>query len=211
VTALPNAGAIAPSDATVDRILDAAMAQFVDFGIKRTTVDNVAMRAGLSRVTVYRRFARKSELVSAVILRELQAFLADFQAAIAKQPTIEDQLVEGFVLTLRAARTHPLITRILATEPETILPELTIRGGPFLRAAREFLAMSTGAPVGRLVAEDVDAVAEIFVRLVASFVLTPDGGVRLDDDARARAYARRHLAPLLGTIRAGSARKTRRG
>lgn len=195
------AGTTLPGDATTRRILDAAMAQFLDFGLRRTTIEDVAVRAGVSRVTVHRRFGRRSDLVQGVMLRELERFIAEFRAALAPLPTLEEKLVEGFVVTLRTARTHPLITRILATESDTLLPELTVRGGPFLTAACTFLVDFTRDDAEGYVEEDVAAIGEIFIRLVASFVLTPHGVTPVGDDASARAFARRHLAPLLRTAR----------
>jgi AcrR family transcriptional regulator len=177
------------------------MAQFLDFGVRRTTVEDVAVRAGVSRVTVHRRFGRKDDLVQGVIMRELATFLREFDAALAPLPTLEEKLVEGFVVTMRAARTNPLIERVLKTEPEALLPELTIRGGPFLAAALAYLVAAARAGQERFVEEDVAAVGEIFIRLIASFTLTPSSAVRLDEDRRARDYARRYLAPLLTTMR----------
>jgi AcrR family transcriptional regulator len=195
------AGAHDPADPTTERILDAAMAQFIDFGLRRTTVEDVALRAGVSRVTVHRRFGRKSDLIQGVMLRELSRFLREFDAAISPLPTLEDKLVEGFVVTLRLARSHPLITRLLATEPEVFLPELTVRGGPFLAGAVAFLVSSTKTEAAEYEGSDVAAIGEIFVRLVASFLLTPQTVAPIDDDPSARRYAQRHLAPLLRTAR----------
>ena len=39
--------------------------------------------------------------------------------------------------------------------------------------------------------------AEIVIRLIVSFLLTPKVGIDLDDDVRARAFARRYLRPML--------------
>ena len=205
-----RAAAHAPADATTERILDAAMAQFIDFGLRRTTVEDVAVRAGVSRVTVHRRFGRKSELIQGVMLRELSRFLQEFDAAISPLPTLEDKLVEGFVVTLRIARSHPLITRLLATEPEVLLPELTVRGGPFLAAATSYLVAHTKGEAAEYEEKDVAALGEIFVRLVASFLLTPQTVAPIGDDASARRYAQRHLAPLLRTARRRPAAKRAR-
>ena len=191
----------APADESTERILDAAMAQFLDFGLRRSTVEDVAVRAGVTRVTVHRRFGRKSDLIQGLLLRELSRFLKEFDAAVSPLPTLEDKLVEGFVVTLRAARSHPLITRILATEPEVLLPELTVRGGPFLQAACAFLVAYTREQAEGYEEADVAAIGEIFVRLVASFLLTPTTVADLGTDAAARRYAQRHLAPLLRTAR----------
>ncbi|QYC44524.1 Transcriptional regulator, TetR family [Nonomuraea coxensis DSM 45129] len=179
-------------DESLGRILDAAYAGMLEQGLRRLTMDDVARRAGLARITVYRRFARKSELIEAVLLRELRRFLRAFEQELAPLPTAAERVVEGFAVTLRLVRAHPLLTRLLATEPETILPQLTVEAGPYLAVARRYLAERLRTEGAR-----ADAVAETYVRIALSFVLTPAGVVPLRDDEDARAYARRHLVPLL--------------
>src|SRR5215469_16060671 len=87
------------------RILDAALAEYLAHGFRRTSVDDVARRAGIGRATIYRRFAARDELVQAVLVRETRRFFADIAAATNELPALADRLVEGFVVGLRKART----------------------------------------------------------------------------------------------------------
>ncbi|MEV6153128.1 TetR family transcriptional regulator [Nonomuraea sp. NPDC052129] len=181
---------------TAGRILDAAYARMLEHGLRRLTVDDVARQAGLSRITVYRRFARKSDLIQGVMLRELHRFLRAFEQAVGPLPTMADRVTEGFAVTLRLVRGHPLLSRLLATEPDMILPHLTLEAGAYLAVARTYLAEHLDTPDG-LDPSDAEAVAEMFIRIALSFVLTPASAIPLDSDDEARAYARRHLVPLL--------------
>ncbi|MFI9557613.1 hypothetical protein [Nonomuraea endophytica] len=70
------------------------------------------------------------------------------------------------------------------------LPHLTPEAGPYLKVAREHLA-------GHLRGPESEAVAEVFIRVTLSFLLTPDSVVPLSSDEEARAFAARHLVPLL--------------
>ncbi|MCQ7029827.1 TetR/AcrR family transcriptional regulator, partial [Escherichia coli] len=63
------------SGEATDRILDGAMSQAEEFGLRRFTMDDVARRVGVSRVTVYRYFPKKDQLIEAILLRELRRFL----------------------------------------------------------------------------------------------------------------------------------------
>lgn len=63
-------------DGAHDQVLDAALALFIESGLRRTTMDDVAGKAGIGRATLYRRFGDKHQLVQAVILRECQQQLA---------------------------------------------------------------------------------------------------------------------------------------
>ncbi|MFI9495823.1 TetR/AcrR family transcriptional regulator [Streptomyces halstedii] len=189
-----------PSDALSEQILDAAREQFMTFGLRRSTVDDVAKRAKVSRVTVYRRIGNKDGLVSACLLREYRRFVGDVDEAVAALPTTEDRLVEGFVAVLRHIREHPLVGGLLRLEPEIMLPFLTLESGPAFLAMRGYLAdrlrdaqRADGRPE-----TDPTPVAELMVRITVSFLLNPVSCFALDDDEQVRAFARRYLLPLLG-------------
>jgi AcrR family transcriptional regulator len=186
-----------PTDPTTERILDAAAALFARAGLRGTTVEDVAREGGVARITVYRRFAQKDRLVDAVLLRECRRVLAELDEAMRAHPTMHERMVEGFVATMRLVRGHPLIGRLLAAEPETLLPYLTLRAGPGIAVARAFLAHRIRD--GRPAEEDdgVEQTAELLVRLTLSFVLTPDSTIAARDDAALRTFARAHLLPLV--------------
>jgi AcrR family transcriptional regulator len=199
LTRLMSTAVTIPSG-TDTRILDAALAEFTEFGLRRVTMDDVARRAGVHRVTIYRRFDGKNALVQAVIQRELHDFLTAFGETMRSVPGgLADRVAEGFVFTLRAIRTNRLLTRLLDIEPETLLPYLTVQAGPILAVASPYLAaMLRAAPdVPAGLDERVDELAETQIRLMLSFALTPDGCIPLADEDQMRAYARRHLVPMI--------------
>ncbi|WP_250293210.1 TetR/AcrR family transcriptional regulator [Streptomyces atroolivaceus] len=192
-------GETPPSDALSEQILDAAREQFMTFGLRRSTVDDVAKRAKVSRVTVYRRIGNKDNLVSACLLREYRRFVSDVDEAVAALPTMEDRLVAGFVAVLKHIREHPLVGGLLRLEPEIMLPFLTLESGPAFLAMRGYLAdrlrhaqRAEGRPE-----TDPTPVAELMVRITVSFLLNPVSCFELDDDEQVRAFARRYLVPLL--------------
>lgn len=182
-----------------EQILDAATAQFQSVGIARSTMNDITRRAGLARMTLYRRFSNKQELVEATLLRETAWFLTDLQREIDAHETIEDKLTEGFAFTVETLRDHELLNRLLETEAESTVPHFTVQGAPLITAAAHFLAgeISRSVPDSRS-HEELLVVAEVTVRLVISFVLTPSMVIDLDDPDVSRAFARNHLGPLLG-------------
>ncbi|MFN3339123.1 MAG: TetR/AcrR family transcriptional regulator, partial [Dietzia sp.] len=117
---------------------------------------------------------------------------------------VETKLTEGFLYTVETLRGHSLLNRLLESEPEVSVPYLTVRGEPLVRSSAEFLAseMSTSLDDSRT-HEELLVAAEVAVRLVISFVLTPSTTIDLDDPDVARDFARRHLGPHL---RAGRGR-----
>jgi AcrR family transcriptional regulator len=188
----------APTDVVGTRILDAAFEQFCLIGIRRSSMEDVAKRAKVGRVTIYRRFESKDKLVSALLWRETRIAVAKVEDAVKGVANPEDRFVEGFVAGMRAVRQHPLLTALLTTEPETALPLLTIKGAAGLELARAFMAQEIRRARADLGLPDTDAdqVAEIFARLTHSLVLTPPTCLPLDDDQRMREFARRHIVPM---------------
>lgn len=180
------------------RILDAALQEYLTHGLRRTSVDDVARRANLGRATIYRRFATRDELVQAVYLREYRRFFAEIAAAVDGLPTVAQRLVEGFVVGVRNARKHPLLTQMLSLEPDASLPLLTTQGGPVLTVLRDFLVQQYLASP-EAVNSDINPVevAEILVRLSISLTLTPETCLPLSTDQEIRETARRYLVPLL--------------
>ena len=192
-------GEAEPDDPIREQILDAATAQFQSVGIARSTMNDITRRAGLARMTLYRRFANKQELVEATLLRETALFLADLQREIDAHDTVEDKLTEGFAFTVETLRDHDLLNRLLETEAESTVPHFTVQGAPLITAAAHFLAGEVSRTVGDSRSyEELLVVAEVTVRLVISFVLSPSMVIDLDDPEVSRAFARNHLGPLLG-------------
>jgi AcrR family transcriptional regulator len=189
----------APLDLVGGRILDAAFEQFCLIGIRRSSMEDVARRAKVGRVTIYRRFESKDKLVSALLWRETRTAIAKVEAAVSAIDDVEDRFVEGFVTGMKAVRRHPLLLAMLATEPETALPLLTIKANAGLEFARAFLAREVRRARKDLRLSEVgcEQVAEIFARLTLSLVLTPETCLPLDDAERTRQFARRHIVPMV--------------
>lgn len=119
------------------QILDAARATVLDFGVRRTTVSEVARRAGLSRMTVYRRYPDGASLMRALMTREFGELLTASLASLSDGVSGRASVVRAAALTVEELLSHPLMLRLLELEPETLLPYLTDRIGRFQQLARE--------------------------------------------------------------------------
>ncbi len=124
---------------TAQRILDAAYALFLDFGFRRMTMEDVAKRVGVSRITIYYRHYRdKDALFQAVALRESRRAMRDIQKQLAALKDPEQIFVEDFLKTALQARRHPLIQRLLETEPEWLLPHITVKSDALFQLALSY-------------------------------------------------------------------------
>jgi TetR/AcrR family transcriptional repressor of uid operon len=187
-------------DEMTARVLDGAYEQFCRMGIRRSTMEDVAKRAGVSRITVYRRFATKDALVEHVVRREFRRYFDRFLIDIEQAGTVADRVVLGFVSALRAIRHNRLIGGLMAAEPDVLVPSMIGDGGRTLAAVQRFVAgqLRREQAAGNVAAEvDVELVAELMARVSASFLLIPSQVVDLDDDEQLRALARKFLVPML--------------
>jgi TetR/AcrR family transcriptional repressor of uid operon len=189
---------VSRTDPTANRILDEAYDAMLAFGVRRVSVEEVARRAGINRITVYRRFATRDALVQAVLAREARALFDTVDAMIRTLPT-EAALAEGFAVILEGVRGHPLVKRTLETEPELVAELLVTQGAPLMVVAREYLAahLREAQRAGHLAPFEVGPVAELMVRITASLLLTPESCIRLTDHGDALSFATRYLLPLL--------------
>ena len=185
-------------DAISERILDAALALAAASGLRHLTMDDVARRAGVGRMTVYRRFATRPALIETLSVRECRRCLASIGAAIDPAAPVQDRATAMFVTVLRVIQEHPLLERLARVEPEALLSELTRDHSAVFRLVRDFLVtlIRTGQDAGELVQGDPELLAEIGLRLGASFVLMPDSVLPLGDEAATREAVLTLLAPM---------------
>jgi AcrR family transcriptional regulator len=187
-------------DPVDERVLNAALAAFLDFGVRRTSMGEIAKRSGVSPATLYRKFAGKDEVVWAVGRREVRRLIAGVDAQIDARASAEDQMVGLFVAFLQGLRQNQLLQRLLATEPEIVLPLLTTQAGPVLALGRAYLADFIGRLHGplNLPPEEVEPAAEMVARVALSMALTPQTCLPVEDEAALRRFARRYLAGIFG-------------
>lgn len=188
-------------DGTLATILDAAYEQFAAVGISSTSMENVARRAGVSRVTVYRHVANRDALVELVLRREFQRYVARYLEQVQSAETAEERIVEGYLSSMLALRTNPLLSGLLDVELDSLVSSMAESAPQVVGMARMFIAhqLRTEQANGEIDASvEVDVVADVLVRVAVSYVLIPSDVVDLDDDAAARAMVRSFVLPLLG-------------
>jgi AcrR family transcriptional regulator len=160
---------------TRERILAAAVEVAGIHGIRRLSVSDVAQAAGVSRPTLYKYFASKDALVAEAVASEAEAFAAQVAAASAPYDDPRDALEVAIATTLRLAREHPLLDRIVRTEPETLLPLLTSDGGPAVPAMREVAEAILADRMPGFTGVERRRTADALTRLLVSYAVSaPD-------------------------------------
>lgn len=191
-TASVSGGVDQNGDATSERILDAALQEAAAVGLARITVEDVVRRAGVSRMTVYRRYPRRDDLVDALVHRETQRFLAAVSDAIERVENPNNGVAEAFTAAIRFAREHPVVRRVGTAEPAAIgdWAELMDMGAAFI--ANYIHGDADGQP-GR----EVRWVADVFARLFFTYISSPPSDPDVSDDEELRQFAHQVLTPMV--------------
>ncbi|GDY30139.1 TetR family transcriptional regulator [Gandjariella thermophila] len=158
-------------------LLDAARACVLAVGFRRTTLTEVARRAGVSRMTVYRRFPDARSLVAALMTREFRGLLdqAAVEAERAAAGGVRQRLVAATVACVHRLVENPLLRTVLELDPELLLPYLVERIGSTQRLAEQFLRerVVAGHRDGSVRRGDADAQARMLFLTAQAVVLAP--------------------------------------
>jgi AcrR family transcriptional regulator len=122
-----------------DVLLDAARECVLDTGVRRTTLSSVARAAGVSRMTLYRRFPDVRSLLAALMTREFGTLLTRARGATSPTARGRERLVAATVDAVCALSVDPLMRSVLANDADLMLPYLVERVGSVQRLAEQFL------------------------------------------------------------------------
>jgi len=177
-----------------DAILDAARAVFEQYGARRANVDDIAAAAGVSRSTLYRRYATKDDLLAAVVMRETDAFLDELDAVAADLPP-QEAVIECFTRGLRIMRDIPVIGRLAQSEPDVIAG--ITDGNHLVLSQSDRIARTLRRSGATMPDDELALAAETLLRLASTYLMTPEGNLDLTDEHAVRDYAKRYLSPLV--------------
>jgi AcrR family transcriptional regulator len=184
-------------DPYAERILEAAHAEVLQFGLRRTSLEDIARAAGVARATLFRRFPNRDALVLALAAREAQRSIAAVDQRVAAIEDPDEFLVTGALAVIHELTASELLARLLVTDTDQIVRLFTVEGGPILRMGRAYMAAhlrrlrDLGAPV----LGDPDLIAELLARLVLSLALNRETVLPLDDDRALEAIVRSTIIP----------------
>ncbi|GLZ34390.1 TetR family transcriptional regulator [Lentzea sp. NBRC 105346] len=153
-----------------DTLLDATRDCVLEVGVRRTKLTDVAKRANVSRMTLYRRFPDVDHLVRALMTREFAALLEQTTGA----GNAREQLVSRSVDAIRLLTANPLMQRVLDLDAELMLPYLVERLGSTQRLVEQFLVdqIRAGHADGSIRTGDAAVQARVVLLTAQSMVLS---------------------------------------
>jgi AcrR family transcriptional regulator len=159
------------------RLLDAALEAATLHGISKLSMGDVARRADLSRQTLYRHYPSKDTLVAAVVTAETSKLIERVVAAALAETEPQASLEAGLLTALTVLRDHPLLDRLVRTEPEALLPLLTTDSSPVMVQVRGVVEaiLTEGNPDLTQEPVAMRRFADVVTRLLISYAVSaPD-------------------------------------
>lgn len=181
------------------RIIDAVLAEPLVVPLRKLALENVARRAGVTRMTVYRRFGSRAHLIEAMFAREVTRFLQGVSAAVDRDAEPTEEIAAGFATGLQLAHSHPVVAHWLARSPGDLLESILAEDAFILAAGSAFIASALRemGPLRASTEVELQRSADLLARLFAALLLMPPASVDLIDPDQARELARKLIAPLI--------------
>ena len=179
-----------------ERVLEAAYVTVARYGMAKTTVEDVAREAGISRATLYRMFpGGRDELFAGMVGREMDRFFLRLAVAVSDAPDLTAMLEVALVEAHRQIFDHAVLQMVLASEPERLLPMITEEEHRIHEYVVGFIRpwLDAEAAAGRVrPGVDLDGATRYVASMGLSIMSTP-GSIDLDDPAAVRGVVEREL------------------
>lgn len=177
---------------TRQRIIEATYACVARWGLAKTTVEDAAREADVSRATVYRYFpGGRDQLIHDVVAWETLAFFLRLYEEVHGATSLEAVMERGIRFAHRSIEEHEVLQRVMQTEPEILLPTLTLESNRIREGIAEFLLPYLHQH-GLADGVDPAQAADFLARMTLSYMSSP-GRWDLDDPVQVRQLVREEL------------------
>jgi AcrR family transcriptional regulator len=162
------------------------------WGLSKTTVEDAAREAGLSRATVYRYFpGGRDELIDAVVSWQYLRFFGRLYEEVRGAASLEEVLERGLAFARQALLEHEVLQKVLQTEPDVLLPKLTVESNRTVGMISGFLVPYLHEH-GLAPGVDIHRAADFLARMILSYISSP-GHWDLGDPDQVAALVRTEL------------------
>ena len=190
-------------DDTRQRIVEAAYACVARRGVAKTTIEDVAREAAMSRATVYRAFpGGRDEVINATVAWATLDFFGRLYDHIRTSASLEEMMERGIMFAHRSIVEHEVLQRVMQTEPDKLLPILTVESNRIRDGIATVLAPYLEQR-GLAPGVDPGGAADFLARMVLSYISAPGRWDLGDPDQVARLVRSELLAGVVVPVRAG--------
>ena len=173
-----------------ERLLDAAEGCLGQFGPQKTSMEDVARAAGMSRATVYRYFENRDALLLGVASRQASDLAGEAIQYLGNFNTISDWLVEGLLFTLREIPQRPVFASLVTSLDSSAASKLLLGSTGMIQIGVNVLRpMFATAKEQGLLRDDVniDMLIEWLLRVLWTYLNAPSQ-VATDEDSMRKLF-----------------------
>jgi len=187
-------------DGPRQRILEATYACVARWGLSKTTVEDAAREARLSRATVYRYFpGGRDELIDAVVSWQFLLFFGRLYEEVHGASSLEEVLERGLLFARTSLLEHEVLQKMLEIEPDVLMPKLTVESNRTVGLIAGFLVPYLHEH-GMAEGVEVHQAADFLARMILSYISSP-GHWDLADPAQVATLVRTELlAGIVGDL-----------
>ncbi|MEW5734112.1 MAG: helix-turn-helix domain-containing protein [Thermodesulfobacteriota bacterium] len=172
-----------------EKILEAAARLFARFGFKKTSVDEIAVEAGIVKSTLYQHFRSKDDILLAVVVRQAREARALALAQVARIEDPLDRLRALAELGWDFLRERPLLATMIS-DPAVPLSKV-LRSDLVALAEGEMMGIlqkiiEEGQALGRIRKTDARTMAYLFMKVFQSFTFARTGSLPITEERRAQ-------------------------
>lgn len=179
-----------------ERIIEAAHTCFSRFGFNKTSMEDIAREAGLSRRSVYRHFPDKAHLFREVMAGRTSYYLDEIGRRISEVSGLCSQIEEVARMTIRLVREDPISVATHLNDPDSLARAVTIESRELLRMSMDVIVplISQARDRGEVRADlDIERAAEWITRMVFSLTATPSVTFDIEDPEQTAQFIREFL------------------
>ncbi|MBO2463223.1 TetR/AcrR family transcriptional regulator [Actinomadura violacea] len=177
------------------RIVDATARCIDRHGVAKTTLSDVASELGVTRQTVYRHFARISDIVGEVAAQGAESFVDRLVAHLQGVADPAEAVVEGMLFCVRAIPDEPHLSLLLQLKDSSAFGRGATAADAVAYGARMLRRFPVDWEAAGVGEDDLIGLAEVIMRLLTSLLQHPSEPPQGDE--RLRALLERWLAPAL--------------
>lgn len=172
-------------------ILNAARDCYLRFGVDKTGMADIANESGVSRATIYRRFAGVDEIFMAVLVSESESLAVDCQKYLAQYTSPSDLIIEGMLFCLKEVPLRPLHAHFFQSESQTWAALRAMPAEPLHDVTTMILRENLGINTvpAHTDSNAIGHLAELILRLLISYATNPSHRARSTDDMREMLHA----------------------
>jgi AcrR family transcriptional regulator len=169
----PSAAAAREAQRRAD-ILEAARGLYQRYGYKKTTMDDIAKAAGITKPTIYSYFKGKKDILIALVEWEGSRILDRGLSSTREGASAEEQLAAMFVATDQFLKEDTFLQGIVNRDPDILTPEVVSTAFDFERKIMDAVAgiLEKGMAAGTVRKSDPRLMAYAIVRLHEAFTFT---------------------------------------